>query len=143
LVIVKILYNYTPSQPNNKIIYLFEHIGNCFAACDTSIIATAEGPDLCKLTKSIDELTDLIETVVNEDLSTGIPLLSDIIAIAELFLKNPIAGLSSINDVIKDSQTLEKLLNTSGTEIRRIMDVSNTIINELINVINKLIPNPQ
>ena len=45
--------------------YSFQITAGCFTACDASILANPEGPDLCKLTKSFDEFFELVKETVN------------------------------------------------------------------------------
>ncbi|XP_021924205.1 uncharacterized protein LOC110831960 [Zootermopsis nevadensis] len=122
---------------------LCANAGECFASCDPNILATAEGPDLCKLTKSIDEFVGLFEITIDEDLAAAIPLLSETIGLAKAFLNDPLTGFLNISNVIKHYQSVSSAFDTSGANIQRIIDTFGTIINEISNIIRKIIPDLQ
>jgi hypothetical protein len=117
----------------------FPIVDTCFPACNTSAAATAEGPALCRLTKSIDELADLVKTIINNDLAAGVPVLAHIFRSANVFVKNPLAGFATFADVIKDVQTLENMFNTTVDETKQILNDVNDIVDTSINLISKLI----
>lgn len=112
--------------------------GKCFSACDSSKAATVEGPSLCRLSKSIDELADLVKTVIISDLNAGVPVLAGIFRTVNAFFADPSSGLSSMVEVIKDVHALGSVFNTTIQETRLILDDVNDIITTSINLITKL-----
>ena len=115
----------------------FQITAECFTACDPSILATAEGPDLCRLTKSVDELIELVKTGVNRDLSNGIPVLASIIRLTYIFLENPMSGLANINDIIRNVETVRNLLDTSEADTLQIL----SDLNDIIDIFTRLFTN--
>jgi hypothetical protein len=122
-----------------RLCFLSPNAGSCFPACNSSTAATAEGPALCRLTKSIDELADVVKTIINEDLATGVPVLAHIVRSVALFFRNPLAGFVTFGDVIKDVQTLGHVFNTSAEETKQILGDVSQIIDSTVNLISKII----
>jgi hypothetical protein len=93
---------------------------------------------LCRLTKSIDDLADVVKTIINEDLAAGVPVLAHIVRSVILLFENPLAGFVTFADVIKDVQTLGHVFNTSAEETKQILgdvsDIIDTTINLIINI---------
>jgi hypothetical protein len=116
-----------------------KNVGNCFPACNSSTAATVGGPDLCKLTKCIDELADLVKTLVITDLTEIVPVLDDILRIVNAFFKDPMAGFANMAEIINDVHKLGGVFNTTITETRYILDDVNDIISASIDLITKLI----
>jgi hypothetical protein len=94
---------------------------------------------LCRLTKSIDELADVVKTVINNDLAEGVPVLADIIRTANVIFKDPLKGIANIADVIKDVNTLGYMFNSTVEETQQILHDVSDILDTSINLITKLI----
>ena len=118
----------------------FSIAAECFTACDPSILVTAEGPDLCKLTKSVDELLDLVKTTVNRDLSKGIPVLVSVVKLTNLFIDNPLSGIANITDILKDIEIVHNLVVTTNADTQQILrdlsDVANTLTRLLTTIMS-------
>lgn len=118
---------------------LCSSVGSCFPACDPSRAATVEGPAVCRLTKSIDELTDLLKIMINSDLETGIPVLANIIRTVNVFFKDPISGIAFMPDVIEGVHKLGNMFNTTMDETRLIINDVSDIIDTSVHLMTKLI----
>jgi hypothetical protein len=94
---------------------------------------------LCRLTKSIDELADLVKNLINRDLSTGVPVLAKIIKTLNVALKDPLAGFANMPNVINDVHTLGNMFNSTVEETQQILHDASDILDTSINLITKLI----
>jgi hypothetical protein len=122
-----------------KLCFLSQNVADCFPACESSRAATDEGRSLCRLTKSISELADIITTTINNDLATGFPVLDSISRFAKVIIKNPLAGFANITDIISDVQTLRNMFNTTADQTKLILDAVNNIIDAGIILIREII----
>jgi hypothetical protein len=94
---------------------------------------------LCRLTKSIDELADVVKTIINDDLATGVPVLAHILRSVTLLFQNPLAGFVTLADVMKDVQTLGHVFNTTADEAKQIIGDVSDVIDTTIDLISKII----
>jgi hypothetical protein len=106
-------------------------------------LATAEGPDICRLTKSLDEVVNLIRRTVNRDLSKGIPVLASVVKLTNLFLDNPLSSLANLTDIIKDIEIVRNLLITTNADSQQIFHDLSNITNTLTGLLTNIMTKPQ
>jgi ubiquinone biosynthesis protein Coq4 len=116
-----------------------QNLGNCFPACNSNTAATVEGTDLCKLTKSIDELADLLKAVIITDLTAVVPVLADIFKTVNAFFKDPMSGIGNMAGLIQDIHSLGYVFNSTMKESQQILHDVNDIVTTSIHLVTKLI----